>query len=131
MSIIVFITFIFIIHIIFFMSFIVYKPGVRYYESQRIKAGAHLFFNAFWLIPNFCINQMYMRDPMHQIDSGVIISFLKAVLRKFRECVEFPLGIPGLGLQLRSLQTDCVDSSVKKKLLAAISCTVPTRVWFQ
>jgi hypothetical protein len=70
---------------------------------------------------------MYMRDPMHQIDSGVIISFLKAVLRKFRECVEFPLGIPGLGLQLRSLQTDCVDSSVKKKSLAAMSCTVPTR----
>ena len=90
------------------MLLIVYKPGVRYYESQRIKAGAHLFFNAFWLIPNFCINQMYMRDPMHQIDSGVIISFLKAVLRKFRECVEFPLGIPGaaakkLTMRLRRL----------------------------
>jgi hypothetical protein len=36
---------------------------------------------------------MYMRDPMHQIDSGVIISFLKAILRKFRECVEIPLGL--------------------------------------
>ena len=35
---------------------------------------------------------MYMRDTMHQIDSGVIISFL---LRKFRECVELPLGIDG------------------------------------
>lgn len=78
-----------------YIILIVYKPGVRFYESQRLKAGAHLFFNAFWLIPNFCINQMYMRDPMHQIDSGVIISFLKAVLRKFRECVEFPLGITG------------------------------------
>ena len=32
---------------------------------------------------------------MHQIDSGVIISFLKAILRKFRECVELPLGIAG------------------------------------
>ena len=32
---------------------------------------------------------------MHQIDSGVIISFLKAILRKFRECVEIPLKIPG------------------------------------
>ena len=90
------------------MSFIVYKPGVRYYESQRKKAGAHLLFNAFWLIPNFCINQMYMRDPMHQIDSGVIISFLKAVLRKFRECVELPLGIAGaaakkLTMRLRRL----------------------------
>ena len=38
---------------------------------------------------------MYMRDPMHQIDSGVIVSFLKAILRKFRECVEIPLGIAG------------------------------------
>ena len=36
---------------------------------------------------------MYMRDTMHQIDSGVIISFLKAILRKFLECVEIPLGI--------------------------------------
>ena len=71
------------------------KTGVLYYESQRVKAGAHLFFNAFWLIPNFCINLMYMRDPMHQIDSGVIVSFLKAILRKFRECVEIPLGIAG------------------------------------
>ncbi len=58
-------------------------------------AGAHLFFNAFWLIPNFCINLMYMRDPMHQIDNGVIVSFLKAILRKIRECVEIPLGIAG------------------------------------
>jgi hypothetical protein len=32
---------------------------------------------------------------MHQIDSGVIISFLKAILRKFLECVEIPLGIAG------------------------------------
>ncbi len=38
---------------------------------------------------------MYMRDPMHQIDSSVINSFLKAILRKFRECVEIPLGIAG------------------------------------
>jgi hypothetical protein len=69
--------------------------GAKFYESQRKKAGAHLFFNAFWLIPHFCINLMYMRDTMHQIDSGVIITFLKAILRKFRECVELPLGIAG------------------------------------
>jgi hypothetical protein len=80
------ITIISIQYIMYIMSIFVDKTGVLYYESQRIKAGAHLFFNVFWLIPNFCINQMYMRDPMHQIDSGVIISFLKAVLRKFREC---------------------------------------------
>ncbi len=52
-----------------------------------------MFFNAFWLIPHFFINHMYMRDTMNQIDSGVIISFLKAILRKFRECVEIPLGL--------------------------------------
>ncbi len=38
---------------------------------------------------------MYMRDTMHQIESGVIISFLQANLRKFRECAELPLGIAG------------------------------------
>jgi hypothetical protein len=54
-----------------------------------------LFFNVFWLILHFCINLMYMRDTMHQIDSGVIISFLKAILRKFRECVELSLGMAG------------------------------------
>ena len=69
--------------------------AVRFDEAQRKKAGAHLFFNAFWLIPHFCINLMYMRDTMHQIDSGVIISFLKAILRKFKECVEIPLNISG------------------------------------
>jgi hypothetical protein len=52
-----------------------------------------LFFNAFWLIPYFCINLMYMRDTVHQIDSFVIISFLKAILCKFRESVEIPLGL--------------------------------------
>ena len=30
---------------------------------------------------------------MHQIDSGIIISFLKAILRKFQGCVEISLGI--------------------------------------
>ncbi len=38
---------------------------------------------------------MYMRDTMHQIDSGVIVSFLKAILRKFHKCVEIPLKIVG------------------------------------
>ena len=123
------ITLILIIHIMYIISNIVYNPGVRYYESQRLKAGAHLFFNAFWLIPNFCINQMYMRDPMHQIDSGVIISFLKAVLRKFRECVEFPLGIPGAAA--KKLTGRLRRLLGREKSLAAMSCTVPTRVWFQ
>jgi hypothetical protein len=58
-------------------------------------AGAHLFFNAFWVIPHFGINLMYMGDTMHQIDSSVIIFFLKAILRKFHERVEKPLGLAG------------------------------------
>ena len=33
-----------------------------------------------------------MRDTMHQIDSSVRISFLKAILRKFRVC-RIPLGL--------------------------------------
>ena len=32
---------------------------------------------------------------MHQIDLGVIISFMKAILRKYLECVENHLNIPG------------------------------------
>ena len=71
-------------------------PGAIHYESQRKKAGAHLFFNAFWLIPHFCVHLMYMRDPMHQIDNGIIITFLKAILRKYRECVESILDQIGL-----------------------------------
>ena len=34
--------------------------GAKYYESQKKKAGCHLLFNAFWLIPHFCIHLMYM-----------------------------------------------------------------------
>ncbi len=33
---------------------------------------------------------------MHQVDSGVIISFLKAILQKFRECVEIPFDLAGV-----------------------------------
>ena len=67
-------------------------------------SGAHLFFNAFWLIPHFCVNLMYMRDPMHQIDNGIIIAFLKAILRKYRECVESALGKIGLAAKKLTLR---------------------------
>ena len=75
----------------------------------------------------FCINLMYMRDTMHQIDSGVIISFLKAILPKFRECVELPLGIAGAAAaKLPARQRKLLG---KEKLQAGISCTGRTRVW--
>ena len=48
-------------------------------------AGARFLFNTFWLIQHFCVNLMYMRDPMHQIDSGIIVTFLKAILHQYRE----------------------------------------------
>ena len=79
-------------------------PGAIHYESQRKKAGAHLLFNAFWLNPHFCVNLMYMRDTMHQIDNGIIIAFLKAILRKYRECVESALGKIGLAAKKLTLR---------------------------
>jgi hypothetical protein len=72
---------------------------------------------------------MYMRDTMHQIDSGVIISFLKAILRKFRECVEIPLGLGNaaakkLTNRLRMLLEK--DKSASGHLLyGAHACLVP------
>jgi hypothetical protein len=39
---------------------------------------------------------MLMRDPMHQIDLGVILHLLRAILRKFKEVVEDVLKKPGL-----------------------------------
>jgi len=38
---------------------------------------------------------MLMRDTMHQKELGVIISFFKAILRKYLECVETHPNIPG------------------------------------
>ena len=58
-------------------------PAGRHYEQERSRAGCHLFFNAFWLVSNFCLFQMYMRDSLHQIDHGVIIHVLRGILRFF------------------------------------------------
>jgi hypothetical protein len=76
----------------------IHKPGpnAANYERFREQAGAHLVFNAFWKIQHFCVHQMLMRDPMHQIDLGAIIHLIKAILRKFNECVETALDQLGL-----------------------------------
>jgi hypothetical protein len=76
----------------------IHKPGpnAANYERFRESAGAHLVFNAFWKIQHFCVHQMLMRDPMHQIDLGAIIHLIKAILRKFNECVETALDQCGL-----------------------------------
>ena len=90
-------------------------PGAMHYESQRKKAGAHLLFNAFWLIPHFCVNLMYMRDPMHQIDNGIIISFLKAILRKYRECVESTMDKNWIGSQETDFTFQTSPSKIYKR----------------
>jgi hypothetical protein len=58
-------------------------PAGGHYEREHTRAGYHLFFNAFWLVSNFCLFQMYMRDSLHQIDHGVIIHALRGILRLF------------------------------------------------
>ena len=71
-------------------------PNAANYERFRESAGAHLVFNAFWKIQHFCVHQMLMRDPMHQIDLGAIVHLIRAILRKFHECVEIALDQSGL-----------------------------------
>ena len=71
-------------------------PASKYYESGRKRAGCHLLFNAFWAIQGFCIYQMCMRDPMHQMDKGVIVQLLKAILHLYYEQVESVMGEAGL-----------------------------------
>ena len=64
---------------------------------------------------------MYMRDTMHQIDLGVIISFMKAILRKYLECVENHLNIPG---RAAKKLTERLQRMLKKqkKQRAGIQC---------
>jgi hypothetical protein len=70
-------------------------PNASHYEAFRNCCGAHLVYNAFWNVKHFCVHQMLMSDPMHQVDLGVIVHLIKAILRKYAECVENALNIPG------------------------------------
>ncbi len=62
-------------------------PEVEHYERARTEGGAHLLFNAFWRASFFCVHQLLVRDHMHQIDLGVIIRLISAILKKYFECV--------------------------------------------
>jgi hypothetical protein len=75
----------------------VHRPGPNsaHYEDGRQRCGAHLVFNAFWLLPHFCVYQMLMRDSLHTIDLGIIVTLIRAILRCFFECVEHHLNIEG------------------------------------
>ena len=71
-------------------------PNKKFYDSCRKECGAHLTYNAFWEVQNFCVQQMLPRDGMHAIDLGAIIRLIMAILRKFWECVEKIIGMEGL-----------------------------------
>jgi hypothetical protein len=72
-------------------------PNSSCHEDRQKRCGAHLGFNAFWLIAHFCVHQMLMRDGMHAIDLGVIVTIIRAtgILRAFLECDELLLKIEG------------------------------------
>jgi hypothetical protein len=101
-------------------------PNVSHYDQFRAKAGAHLIFNAFWTIQHFCVHQMLMSDPMHQVDLGAIVHLIRAILRKFQECVETALAKPGLlfefhaenyqALQLPAIPSTSSSGSIHKLL---------------
>ena len=55
-----------------------------------------LLYNAFWTVNHFCVHQMLMKDRMHAIYLGVIVTLIKAMMRKFYECVEIFLDKEGL-----------------------------------
>jgi hypothetical protein len=42
------------------------------------------------------VHQMLMRNQMHQIDLGAIVHLIRAILRKFQECVGIALDKVGL-----------------------------------
>ena len=69
-------------------------PNFKSYDRVRKIAGAHLVRNAFWLAHGFCAYQMCMRDPMHQIDHGVIMYLFRAILWRYMESVEQKLLVP-------------------------------------
>ncbi len=74
----------------------VHSPSPNTANYERFRAGAHLVFNAFWKIQHFCVHQMLMRDPMHQIDLDAIVHLIRAILRKFHDFVEIALDKAGL-----------------------------------
>ena len=67
-------------------------PSVRSYDRIR-KMFGHIVRNAFWAVPGFCVYHLCMRDPMHQIDHGVIVFLLRAILWRYMETVEKQLGL--------------------------------------
>ncbi len=63
-------------------------PNSSHYEAFRNIASAHLVYTAFWSVKHFCVHQMIMSEPMHQIDMGAIVHLIRAILRKYLGCTE-------------------------------------------
>ena len=61
-------------------------PNAHKYEKVRKECGAHLLYNAFWKIKNFCVQQMLPRDWMHAFDLGALIRLIIAILLKYFFC---------------------------------------------
>ena len=80
------------------------QRAAKDYEAARAQCGAHLLFNAFWTVSHCCIHALLMRDGMHQIDLGVIIRLIMAILRKYWECVLQFLGEGQEGLAAKKLE---------------------------
>ena len=99
------------------------------YGKKRKEAGCHLLFNVFWMVPHFCIHFMCMRDTMHQIDLGVIIAFFKAILRKYQECIENVLNIPGKAAKKLTTRLQLMlrkyTSSTAHKISGKHACMLP------
>ncbi len=74
-------------------------PNKRFYKSGRKECGAHMTYNAFWEVPNFCVQQMLPRDGMHAIDLGGIVRLILVMLRKFCVYVEQILNVEGLAAE--------------------------------
>ena len=79
-------------------------PHSSHYEAARGECGAHLLFNAFWTVANCCVHQLLMKDSMHQIDLGVIVRLIMAILRKYWEDVLQWLGEEFAGLAAKKIQ---------------------------
>jgi hypothetical protein len=79
-------------------------PESSHYEAARGECSAHLLFNAFWAVANCCVHQLLMRDSMHQIDLGVLIRLIMAILMKYWECVLQFLDEAFEGLAAKKLQ---------------------------
>ena len=77
------------------MSIIVIFCRCKRIWKATKKTGCHLLINSFELGPHFCVILVCMLDTMHQIDLGGIMAFLKAILRKYHECIETQLNICG------------------------------------